>query len=354
MNRLVLLILTALNSENKPLNSKELATRLASRGVDLSERTVRYYLKKLDADGLTEVCAKKGRKITAKGRQEITQGFVSERVGFIINKINNLAFLADFHPVTGRGKVILNITYIPEDRLEEALAILQSILHSPYAISERILIGRSGEIFGDCLVPEGLVAIGTLCSITLNSVLQRTGIPVTTKFGGIVEIQNNQPVGFSSVISYEGSSVPPLEILIKGKMTDVLSVLDLGTGKILGSFREIPAESLSDAKKVNEKLKKLGFQSCILFGQPGKSLLGLPVTDGKVGLVVIGGLNPSAALEEAGLVTDGQALAMLQDYVALSPIETFIKKKAVTRSPAISEYSPSREISQNFAYPPLL
>jgi repressor of nif and glnA expression len=99
MNRLVLLILTALNSENKPLNSKELAMRLASRGVDLSERTVRYYLKKLDADGLTEVCAKKGRKITVKGRQELTQGFVSERVGFIINKINNLAFLADFHPV---------------------------------------------------------------------------------------------------------------------------------------------------------------------------------------------------------------------------------------------------------------
>jgi repressor of nif and glnA expression len=57
-------------------------------------------------------------------------------------------------------------------------------------------------------------------------------------------------------------------------MTDVLSVLDLGAER----SRELqgnPADSLSNAKKVNEKLKKLGFRSCILFGQPGESLLGL-------------------------------------------------------------------------------
>ncbi len=328
--------------------------RLSSRGVDLSERTVRYYLKKLDDDGLTEVCAKKRRKITVKGRQELNQGFVSERVGFIINKINNLAFLADFYPETGRGKVILNTTYVAEDRLDEALAILQSILHSPYAMSDRIMLVRSGEQLGDYLIPDGLTAIGTLCSITLNSILLKSGIPVATKFGGIVEIRDNQPVGFSSVISYEGSSVPPLEILIKGKMTDVLSVLDHGTGRILGSFREIPAESLSNAKKVIEKLKKLGFRSCILFGQPGEALLGLPVMDGKVGLVVIGGLNPSAALEEAGLVSDSSALAMLQDYMALSPMENYIREKDVKRSPASCEYSPSREITQNVGYPPIL
>jgi len=352
MNRLVPLILTALNSGGKPLSSKELAMRLASQGVALSERTVRYYLQKFDAEGFTEGCAKRGRRITAKGRQELTQGFVAERVGFIINKINNLSFLADFNPDTGRGKVILNITCVSEERLQEALAILQSLLRSPYAMSDRVLLARSGESIGDYFIPDGLVAIGTLCSITLNSILLKSGIPVATKFGGIVEVRNHQPVGFSSAISYEGSSVPPLEILIKGRMTDVLGALRRGTGKILGSFWEIPAESLCEARKVNKKLKKLGLHGCILFGQPGESLLGLPVTDGKVGLVVLGGLNPSAGLEEAGLVSDSYALAALHDYLALNPLETLAEYNDLEGKSTSSAYSHPEETIQNIGYRP--
>ena len=354
MNRLVLLILTALNSGGKPLSSRELATRLASQGVSLSERTVRYYLKKFDEDGFTEGCARKGRRITAKGRQELTQGFVSERVGFIINKINNLAFLADFDPDTGRGKVILNVTYVPEERLQEALNLLPSLLRSPYTLSDRIVLARSGECLGDLLIPDGLSAIGTLCSITLNSILLKAGIPVSTKFGGIVKVRNSKPVGFSSAISYEGSSVPPLEILIKSGMTDVLGAIFRGTGKILGSFREIPADSLCEARKIHEKLKKLGCRSSIFFGQPGEPLLGLPVTDGKAGMVVLGGLNPSAALEEAGLASDSSALALLYDYPALSSVETLSGLYGFEMHAAPSSYPQSKDALRHPDYPPLL
>jgi len=353
MNRLGMLILTALNSEDGPLNSRELAARLASSGVALSERTIRYYLQKFDADGFTAGCAKKGRRITAKGRQELTQGFVSERVGFIINKINNLAFRADFDPVTGKGKVILNISCVSEERLPEAMAILQSLLHSPYALSDRIALGRSGERIGDFLIPDGLVAIGTLCSISLNGILLRSGIPVATRFGGIVEIRESQPMGFSSAISYEGSSVPPLEILIKGRMTDVLGTLSCGTGKILGSFREIPAESFRTAKTILERIRKIGFHGCILFGQPGESLLGLPVADGKVGMVVLGGLNASAGLEEAGLVSHSCALAVLQDYGVLSPLETLLALGEPARALPPPVYSPFRPPLGHIGTPPV-
>jgi hypothetical protein len=77
------------------------------------------------------------------------------------------------------------------------------------------------------------------------------------------------------------------------------------------------------------------------------------VTDGKVGVVVIGGLNP-ALRWRGGPGADGQALAMLQDYVALSPIETFVRDKAFIRLPVFTKYPPSREINQNLAYPPIL
>lgn len=350
MNRLVLSILTALNKEGRPLSSKELATQLASQGIVLSERTVRYYFQKFDACGFTEGSAKKGRKITAKGRQELAQGFVSERVGFIINKINNLAFLADFDPDHGRGKVILNITNIQAERLQDALDILQPLLYSSYAMSNRILLARSGELLGDYLVPAGSVAIGTICSITLNSILLKSGIPVSTKFGGIVEIRNSQPIGFSSAISYEGSSVPPFEILIKGRMTDVLGALRRGTGKILGSFREIPIESLGEAEKINKRMKRPGFRSCIFFGQPGEPLMGLPVTEGKVGMVVLGGLNPIAGLEEAGLVFDTRSIAMLQDYLSLSPVDMFTEDRDLERRLVPSLYPNTKETPQNIGY----
>jgi len=135
-------------------------------------------------------------------------------------------------------------------------------------------------------------------------------------------------------------------------MTDVLGALNRGTGKILGSFREIPAESFAAAKKVIEKLKKLGFRGCTLFGQPGEPLLGLPVAAGKVGLVVLGGLNPSAGLEEAGLVSDSCALAVLQDYEALSPLEMIVELNEPARSPAPPVYSPFREPLGHLSTPP--
>ncbi len=322
MNKIMFAILSILDRAGISLGSVDIASHLGRQGTDLSERTIRYYLKRLDDKGFTVISGKKGRKITARGRQELKHGYVSERVGFIINKINNLSFLSDFGPDNLRGKVILNVTFVPEKMLQQAIEILGVVLRSPYSMSDRVIIVKTGRQLGDIHVPEGMVAIGTMCSITLNGMFLKCGIPVSTKLGGLVEVTGGEPMRFTQVISYEGSSVPPLEILIKSRMTNVLGALETGSGLILGSYREIPENSVADAKDVFARMARHGFGGIVLFGRPGEPFLGIPATNGKVGLVVLGGLNVNAALEEAGVSDSSQAMATLCEYPLLSSIES--------------------------------
>ena len=321
MNRIMFSVLSVLDKAGVPLGSSDIASRLALHGTDLSERTIRYYLKRLDDDGFTVTDGKKGRRITTRGREELKRGYVSDRVGFIINRINNLSFLSDFGPDNIRGKVILNVTFVPEEKFEQAISLLGVILRSPYSMSDRVIAAKAGEQLAGIDVPEGSVAVGTMCSITLNGMFLKRGIPIATKLGGLVEVLDGHPLRFTSVISYEGSSVPPLEILMRSRMSDVLGAVHEGSGLILGSYREIPENSLADARAVLARMASVGFGGFVLFGSPGESLLGVPATDGKVGLVVLGGLNVNAALEQAGVGAASQAMATLCEYPLLGSIE---------------------------------
>jgi len=42
------------------------------------------------------------------------------------------------------------------------------------------------------------------CSVTINGIFLKAGIPVTSRFGGVVEIVDGKPERFISLISYEG------------------------------------------------------------------------------------------------------------------------------------------------------
>ncbi len=323
-------ILKVLNMHQGPMHSIRITRELEMQGFKLSERTVRYYLKQLDKLGYTERTTKRGRQVTRKGKDELASSFTTERVGFIIDTMNNLSFMATLNPDTLRGTVILNITFIEEEAIYDAIKLLKVTLNSPYAISNRVIIQQGGGYIGHIRVPDGVYCIGTVCSVTLNAIFLKAGIPVRSKFGGIVEVIDRTPARFLSLISYQHSSVPPLELFMKSRMTDVLGALKTGTGKILGSFREIPGVSINDAKRLSEKMVARGFGGIILFGQPGKSVLDIPVTSDTVGIVVLGGLNPVAAFEEAQIPTKTHAMATLVDYLELNPIEMYDMRPAST------------------------
>ncbi len=315
MNRTLIAILKILAKENKIIGSKEIAKKLKMYGVNLSERTVRYHLKILDERGLTKVFGKEGRVITEKGRQELETVSTVEKVGFIINKIETLSYLSDFDIHSCKGKIIVNLSYIPKSKLKKAFKSMENVFNSSLVMSKRIVfIEKDNETV---IVPDDHVCIGTVCSVTLNAILLKHGIPVISRFGGVLEIRDGQPYRFNALISYDGTSLDPLEIFIRGKMTDVSGVTKNGSGRVLASFREIPTVCLNKVKEIYSMMQNKGFQGILMFGEPNKSLLDIPVGIDRVGIIVVGGLNPIAAIEESGIQTYTSAISTLYDYQAM-------------------------------------
>lgn len=299
------------------IGSREISRQLTTHGIDLTERTVRYHLGLLDKKGFTRVYGKEGRRITLKGREELTQALVSEKVGFVISKIESLSFLSDFDISGKRGMVILNVSFFPEKIFRNALKVMKPVFASQYSMSDRVVMAKGGDYIGDILVPKGRIGFGTVCSVTINSILLKAGIPITSRFGGVLQIENGAPSRFISLISYEGSSLDPLEIFIKSSMTDVHGAIKNGSGKILASFREIPLVCIEKARELKIRMEAEGIGGVLEIGNPNQELLEMPVGMDKAGIVVVGGLNPIAAVEETGIATRSRAMSTLYNYTEL-------------------------------------
>lgn len=310
-------ILKVLDKHEEIVGSREIARELKPHGFDLSDRTVRYHLRILDARGFTEVFGKEGRKITDRGRTELAHSHVAGRLGFVISRIETLSYLTTFDLESRSGKVIINMSYVPDDLIDEAIRIMEPVFASPYVMSDHLVVGRSGERVGDVVVPDGKAGIGTVCSVTINGILLKAGIPVSSRFGGLVEIRDAKPSRFVSLISYDGSSMDPLDLYIRAKMTDVVAAVRQKNGRILASFREVPTVCHEAAKQAAARMAALGFGGVLMIGSPNKPLFEVPVGIDKVGMVVVGGLNPVAALEESGIPTESKAMSTLVEYAEL-------------------------------------
>ncbi|MGW8272350.1 MAG: DUF128 domain-containing protein [Thermodesulfovibrionales bacterium] len=321
MNNTMLAILKVLEGHAGIVGSREISRRLKRHGIDLTERTVRYHLKILDERRLTQVFGREGRRITDKGKQELHHADVSRKVGFVISKIESLSYLTTLNLETMSGKVILNVSLLPEERFEDALSVMRTVFGSPYVMSDRLIVAMSGEKVGNLLIPRGRVGVGTVCSVTINGIFLKAGIPVSSRYGGVVEIADGVPKRFLSLISYEGSSLDPLEIFVKSGMTDVLGAVTNRTGRVLASFREIPVVSLEEARSLAGRMEENGIGGILLIGDPNKPLLEVPTGIDRAGIVVIGGLNPLAAIEEAGIPTESRAMVGLHSYEHLMRID---------------------------------
>ena len=326
-NKTLLAILRVLkNHENEIIGSREISRELRLLGVNLSERTVRYHLKILDERGLTEPFGKEGRKITEKGKEELSLSSVSDRVGFVISRIDTLSYLTDLDLNSMKGRIILNVSYINKKDAKQAFRYMKPVFSSPYVMSDRIAVADEKETLGDIIVPDGKIAIGTVCSVTINGIFLKEGIPVTSRFGGVLEIENKKPKRFVALISYEGSSLDPLEIFIRGKMTDVVGAIKKARGRVLASFREIPVVCYDRTSEIAERLKDKGIGGILSIGEPNSPHYEVPVGIDRAGMVIVGGLNPLAAVEEYGIHTESKAMSTLFEYSELRPFKEFSRE----------------------------
>jgi repressor of nif and glnA expression len=212
------------------------------------------------------------------------------------------------------GTVVVNVSIVKKDDLQKFIAPVQETFRAGYGMGRLVTLFAPGSKLDGTAIPQGLVGLGTVCSITLNGVLLINGIPTYSKFGGLLEVHEGKPVRFVEIIHYDGTTLDPLEIFIRGHMTDCLGAAKAGDGRIGASFRELPAESRDDVIELAGELDKAGLGGFLVIGWPGQPVLEIPVNHGRVGAIVIGGLNPASVLEEKGVTTQSRALATLAEY----------------------------------------
>ena len=319
--RKIAAILRVLANSDNPLGRSAISSRLAEMGVNLRERMVRNYLELTDEQGLTKNLGRRGRVLTELGSKELDVGIAVDKVGFVNSRIDELSYKMTFDDRKLTGNIILNVSLIETWHERRTLEDIARVIRAGYGMGQHLLIGYSGQTVQGMTVPNGHMAVGTICSVTLNGVLLRHGVPMISRFGGLLDIVDRTPVRFSQIINYDGSTIDPLEIFIKSKMTSVNKAAATGTGSIGVSFREISIAALPAAKAVIDTLVTAGLASVIMIGKPNQPLLDIPVSTGRVGVIVAAGLNPIAAIEEAGLSTTNRAMHTLCELGQLQRIE---------------------------------
>jgi len=321
VQRKLIEILRILYENHEPIGARLIADRMNERGYPIGERGVRYHLRILDERGLTKRQGYDGWVITERGVHELNSALVGDRLGFIITRIEKFIYDTTFDLRKGQGKVIINTSIIDKYDFDKAMEILRRVVNNGYSISPYIKLFEEGTVTSDLKVPEGKIGIATMCSITIDGILMKNGIPVNTKYGGILEVKDRVPVHFEDLIFYTGTTIDPMRIFISKKLTRVLAAVDTGSGRLLANLREIPASALPEAEKVLQSIMDSRIGGIAEIGKPGKQVLGAPVENGKVGVVAIAGVNGMAAVEEMGIKVDTHPISTIIDFKDLIKLE---------------------------------
>lgn len=317
VERKTIAIMKILRDSPEPLGARVIAQSLKDHGIELGERAVRYHLKLMDERGFTENMGRDGRSITKLGLEELQSALVSDKVGFVASKIELLAYQTDFDPDKRQGKVPVNISFFPERQFRKAIEVMKGVCRAGICVSDLIAVAHQGEKLGGIVVPRGKIGLATVCSVIINGALLKAGVPMDSRFGGILQMKNHRPFRFVELIQYSGTSLDPSEIYIASRMTSVGPVARKGEGRILANFREIPAICQPLAEKVIGRLKEANLGGVLMMGEVSKPVCEIPVELNKVGMILTGGLNPVAAAVESGIEVDNHAMSTVMEYERL-------------------------------------
>jgi repressor of nif and glnA expression len=317
VERKTIAIMKILRDSPEPLGARVIAQSLKDHGIELGERAVRYHLKLMDERGFTENMGRDGRSITKLGLEELQSALVSDKVGFVASKIELLAYHTDFDPDKRQGKVPVNISFFPERQFRKAIEVMKGVCRAGICVSDLVAVAHQGEKLGGIVVPRGKIGLATVCSVIINGALLKAGVPMDSRFGGILQMKNHRPFRFVELIQYSGTSLDPSEIYIASRMTSVGPVARKGEGRILANFREIPAICQPLAEKVIGRLKEANLGGVLMMGEVSKPVCEIPVELNKVGMILTGGLNPVAAAVESGIEVDNHAMSTVMEYERL-------------------------------------
>lgn len=324
----ILLILRILHESPEPVGARIIARRMQDHGVTLSERGVRYHLKMMDDRGLTRLIGRHdGRAITEQGIEEIGNARVRDKIGFAISRIEILAYRTSLDLDRRQGLIPVNISFFPKKVFKKALEMMKPAFSAGIHVSELVGCADEGARLGELTVPAGYIGFATVCSIVVNGILLKNGIPMDSRFGGILQVKDGKPLRFVELINYSGSSLDPSEVFIRGRMTSVRQAAEKGEGKILSNFREIPVPALKLVDKLITDLRNAGIGGVLAIGEIGEPICQIPVDMNRVGMILYGGLNPVACARETGIEVENRAMSTVMDYQELQNFWELCKKQ---------------------------
>jgi HTH-type transcriptional regulator, global nitrogen regulator NrpRI len=325
----ILLILRILNESPEPVGARLISRRMQEHSVTLSERGVRYHLKLMDNRGLTKLIGRHdGRAITELGIEEIRNARVHDKIGFAISRIEILAFRTSLNLENRQGLIPVNVSFFPRKVFKKALELMKPAFSKGLHVSELVACADEGERIGELLVPMGYTGFATVCSIVVNGILLKNGVPMDSRFGGILQVKDGKPLRFVELINYSGSSLDPSEVFIRGRMTSVRQAAEQGEGKILANFREIPVPALKLVDKLIVSLRNAGIGGVLAVGEIGEPICQIPVDINRVGMILYGGLNPVACAHETGVEVENRAMSTVMEYQELSNFWELCKSRS--------------------------
>jgi repressor of nif and glnA expression len=174
----------------------KITEQLTLSGIEFSERTVRFYLKELDDAGLTVACGKKGRTITEAGLAELQSSQIIQSPGYLSAKIDQMIYGMSFDLATRSGTVVVNTSVVDPHQLPGCTRNICDIFAKGFGMGRLMTLIGPGETIGELTIPQDKVGFCTVCSITINGVLLKHGIPMTSRFGGLLRLQNGKAFRF--------------------------------------------------------------------------------------------------------------------------------------------------------------
>jgi HTH-type transcriptional regulator, global nitrogen regulator NrpRI len=302
VERKITAILKVLSDSADPLGGRVIARRLKEQGLDLNERTVRYHLKMMDERGLTRPIGQRdGRTITEPGLEELKSALVCDKIGFVSGRIELMAYLTTFDLEQFTGDIPVDVSLFPKEQFAQAWDIMRDVFSSGLYTSNLVAIAAGGERLGDIIVPGDKMGLATICSAAIIGGLLKAGIPIDSRFGGILQIRNREPARFVELIEYNGCTLDPFQIFVAGKMTNVIGAVKMGEGKVLASFHEVPLPSKSSTESVLNKFKAQNLCHLMVMGRASEPICEVSPMSNKIGLALLSGLNAVAAVAEKGI-----------------------------------------------------
>jgi repressor of nif and glnA expression len=153
--------------------------------------------------------------------------------------------------------------------------------------------------------------------MTVGGILIKHGIPSSIKYGGLVKIKDRIPTTYTDLISYQGTSLDPIQIFTARKMTSILAAVQRGDGAVLANMQTVPSIAAERTLKLLQDAKRAGIVGWIESPLEA-NFLGVNSGDDVMEINIFAGTNPMASLCELDMQVKAYSLSSLMDAKLLN------------------------------------